>query len=117
MVLQPIDDPDSIFTESNRHNLYLTATISDELDQLCASRASPRVILDTYVGLPEDLSAPEWTRWKRRTLEFRQPRESFIALFSQMALWQENLNLVGSQYLRQLTQTNELSARVARSYD
>ncbi|KAF8057435.1 hypothetical protein FPV67DRAFT_1677229 [Lyophyllum atratum] len=93
--VKPVDDPDSIFTESDTYRLYLTGTICDSLLVETPLRTSPRAVLDHYVGSSDDLSAPEWTRWNDDILEFCQPRDTFIALFARMALWKHNLNEIG----------------------
>ncbi|GLB41485.1 hypothetical protein LshimejAT787_1000850 [Lyophyllum shimeji] len=89
---QPEDDPDSIFTESDTFRLYLSATISGNLPVDTPFRTSPRAILDLFVGSPDEPFAPDWVRSERDVFKFRQPRDTFIALFSRMALWQDNLN-------------------------
>ncbi|GLB45298.1 hypothetical protein LshimejAT787_2100580 [Lyophyllum shimeji] len=92
---QPEDDPDSIFTESDTSRLYLSATILGNLSVDTPFQTSPRAILDLFVGSPDEPSAPDWVRSERDVFEFRQPRDTLIALFSRMALWQDNLNEAG----------------------
>jgi hypothetical protein len=57
-------------------------------------RKSPQAILERFVGSSEALDAPEWTRWIQPTLEFQQPKATFVTLFIQMAQWDENKNEV-----------------------
>jgi hypothetical protein len=51
---------------------------------------SPRAILEYFVGSHDAINAPEWTCWARPTLEFQQPKATFVALFIRMAEWDSN---------------------------
>jgi hypothetical protein len=47
-------------------------------------RASPRVCLDHFIGLPDALDAPDWVKQDKPFVEFFQPRgiiaETFVRL-------------------------------------
>lgn len=61
---------------------------------LCWSSASPVVVLDHHTGSPDDLNAPDWTRWTRRMHQFRQPRGQFCVMFGSLAFSEGNVNKV-----------------------
>ncbi|KAJ7447760.1 hypothetical protein B0H11DRAFT_2248172 [Mycena galericulata] len=89
--IERVDSTDMPSTETRSFTLYVTATVSDHLLVADDLRVSPRAILDTFTGNCGDPSAPDWIRRPDPTLRFRQPRDTFIGLFTGMALWDENL--------------------------
>jgi hypothetical protein len=99
MKIQPSGDTDlneseSIFApDPDIYTLYLTATISPFSNLQCTPQ-SPCVILERHIGSAEDLNAPDWMRWPRDTLEFRQPRDSLAIFFVSLATWDLNLQQV-----------------------
>ncbi|KAK2465859.1 hypothetical protein APHAL10511_001500 [Amanita phalloides] len=70
VIHKPVDDVDSMFTESDKHELYLTTMSYIVQDSPFALRTSSRILLQSYVGSPEDLGAPLWTGLVHDLLEF-----------------------------------------------
>jgi hypothetical protein len=70
--------------------LYITACASPGSHMGPFRRQSPQAILERFVGSHNAIDAPEWTRWTQSTLEFQQPKATFIELFIRMAEWDNN---------------------------
>jgi len=90
-IVEPVDDPDSPFTESPTYMLHISACTSDLFDAAQDNGLSLRALLAMFTGTPDDLAAPSWVHWTRSTLKFCQARARFLSLFSQLAMWEENL--------------------------
>ena len=78
----------------NSYTLYVTARVSPASEATLFLRKSPRAVLERFVGPNTALDAPEWTQWTHSTLEFQQPKATFVSLFTKMATWDENVEMV-----------------------
>jgi hypothetical protein len=83
---KPVEDPNSIFTESDRYELYLTTLSS------CSSLGggtpfalptSSRILLESYAGSPDDMSAPLWTGLQHDRTEFVQTQAELSAFLAE----------------------------------
>lgn len=70
--------------------LYITACASPDSHMGPFLSQSPQAVLERFIGSRDAIDAPEWTRWTRSTLEFQQPKATFIELFIRMAEWDNN---------------------------
>jgi hypothetical protein len=60
-----------------------------------AHRISPIATLGRYEGLMSDAGAPQWTKIATRTtFEIRQPSSSMADVFTEIAFWPENTDIV-----------------------
>ena len=68
----------------------------------CTFRTSPRVVLDHYIGFPDELNAPDWVNDYRVFVQFHQPRgviaETFVQL-SKSRINQQQVRLSNSWHL------------------
>jgi hypothetical protein len=82
------------------HYLYITARAGPSVSTVLLLQKSPRALLDCFVGFTDtvDAQAPEWTKWKHPILEFQQPKATFAELFTRMATWEVNKDVVCQLY-------------------
>ncbi|KAF8185605.1 hypothetical protein K438DRAFT_1836690, partial [Mycena galopus ATCC 62051] len=80
------------FSKHDRlHTLSIMATVSPDVFPCLHARTSPIAILDTFTGDCNDAMAPGWLRWLHLSVDFRQDRTTFIGVFVNLALWDDNL--------------------------
>lgn len=72
------------------YTLYITARASPASRMGQFLSQSPQATLERFVGSRDAINAPEWIRWAQPTLEFQQPKATFVALFIRMAEWDNN---------------------------
>ncbi|KAF7358279.1 hypothetical protein MVEN_00877000 [Mycena venus] len=81
--VEKVHDSPTVYT------LYISASVSNQLDVPASARTSPVAFLDQYIT-DSALAAPGWVHWKE-TRFFENSRASFIGMFVEMALWSSNL--------------------------
>jgi hypothetical protein len=86
---------DGMLDPSDTYTLYLAVTVPASSGLPSSALASPEAILGRYDGFCFDSEAPLWTSMRPVLLQFRQPRGAMAELFRGLAIWAENLAIVG----------------------
>ncbi|KAM6489734.1 hypothetical protein JOM56_014757 [Amanita muscaria] len=84
-VHKSIDDPESVFTESDRYELYLTTMSCTVLGgSPFAFSTSSSILLEGYSGSPDEMCAPSWTGRLHDRLEFVQSQDELSAFLREL---------------------------------
>jgi hypothetical protein len=87
-----------LLDKSDTYTLYLTVTVPVSSGLPTSALISPRAIIGRYEGFCFDSEAPLWTSMQPTLLQFKQPRGAMAELFRGLAIWAENLAVVGDVY-------------------
>jgi hypothetical protein len=82
--------------KSDTYTLYLSVAVPESSGLPMSALNSPKATFGRYEGYCFDEEAPHWTGMRPGLpLLFRQPRGAMAELFHGLAIWAENLEVVG----------------------
>jgi hypothetical protein len=86
---------DDFFTDIIKYRLALYVEVPETSAVDVTDLISPIATLGCYEGLCSDADAPDWTRMPPgKPVELRQPRDAMVDVFTEIAFWPENANIV-----------------------